>query len=190
MLAKTKDSNLSNCTGNPAAKAFTSLKLPRGLIPFRGVGNNPDAIPWVRGTKDGSGYAVPLRIIPDRGQRPENVTKPESQQLWDVFHNDVFGSKVSAKSDNLSVKNGPFPIHSGPKARSGYILAGETACDDINGNSVCTQSVTGQLPYIRVNGNIGPVLRQHLPGECLDLAEGDGPETASALQAKAEAANA
>jgi hypothetical protein len=35
-----------------------------------GVGNNPDAIPLVRGAKGGSGYTVPLRIVPERSEPP------------------------------------------------------------------------------------------------------------------------
>ena len=190
MLAKTRDSSLSNCTGNPAAKSFTSRKLPRGLIPFRGVGNNPDAIPWVRGGGGGGGGAVPLRIIPDLGQRPENVTKPESQQLWDVFHDDVLRSKVIAKSDDLSVENGPFPIHSGPKARSGYVLAGEAPGNDVNPNPICGQSFCGEGSNVVIAGHLWPVFRQHPARERFDLAEGNGLKTARALKAKAETANA
>ncbi len=40
-----------------------------------GVGNNEDPVTAVRGTNCGSGYTVPFRIIPARGQVPENVSK-------------------------------------------------------------------------------------------------------------------
>jgi hypothetical protein len=44
------------------------------------VSNNPDAVPPVRRSNGGSWYAVPFRIIPERGQRPENAVKSPSKQ--------------------------------------------------------------------------------------------------------------
>ena len=45
-----------------------------------GVAHNPDAVSMVRGTNGGSRNAVPFRIIPERGQVPENVAKAPSKQ--------------------------------------------------------------------------------------------------------------
>jgi hypothetical protein len=45
-----------------------------------GVGNDPDAVPPVRGTNGRSWNNVPLRVIPERGQRPENLTHPSIKQ--------------------------------------------------------------------------------------------------------------
>jgi hypothetical protein len=46
--------------------------LPLKFDPFqsddRGVGNNPYSVASVRRTNGGSWYAMPFRIIPDRGQ--------------------------------------------------------------------------------------------------------------------------
>ena len=58
---------------------------------FRSVGNNPDAIPSVRGTNGGSWYAVPFRIKPERGQVSENSAKSPAKQRCDVLHDDVAG---------------------------------------------------------------------------------------------------
>lgn len=43
-----------------------------------GVGNNEHAVTDVRGTDGCSRYAVPLRVIPERGQVPENSSKEPS----------------------------------------------------------------------------------------------------------------
>jgi hypothetical protein len=44
------------------------------------------------GTDEGRRYAVPLRVIPDTGQVPENVSHSGSKEPWDVLHEHVTGS--------------------------------------------------------------------------------------------------
>lgn len=60
-----------------------------------GVGNNPDAIPFVRCTNGARRDALPFRIVPERGQVPENlahwvepssVAKSLKAETWDVLH--------------------------------------------------------------------------------------------------------
>ena len=65
------------------------------LLPYCcavGVGNDPHAISAVRGADGGSWYAVPRRIVPERGQVSEYDPHPSSKERWDVFHDDVAGS--------------------------------------------------------------------------------------------------
>jgi hypothetical protein len=57
-----------------------------------GVRNKPEPVPPVRGAEGGSRYAVPLRVIPARGQVPDNSAKSSSKESCDVFHDDVAGS--------------------------------------------------------------------------------------------------
>jgi len=45
-----------------------------------GVGHNPDPVASVRRTNGGSWYAVPFRIVPERGQVPENSVKSPSSE--------------------------------------------------------------------------------------------------------------
>ena len=80
MFAKSRASNLSTLTGNPLSKEVTSLTVGLTPIDFRGVGNNPDPIPFMSGTNVGSWYAMPLCIIPERGQVSENCAHPISKQ--------------------------------------------------------------------------------------------------------------
>ena len=51
---------------------------------------------------------MPDRIIPERGQIPENSAKPSawllawaSQQVCDVLHENDFRSKVASQTDNF-----------------------------------------------------------------------------------------
>lgn len=53
-----------------------------------GVGNNPEPVAPVRGANGGSGYAIPPRIVPERGQVSENVSKSSTKERCDVFHDD------------------------------------------------------------------------------------------------------
>jgi hypothetical protein len=57
-----------------------------------GVGHDPDPVAAVRGT-DGSRWdAVPLRVIPARGQVAENVAHSSNKEPWDVLHEHPAGS--------------------------------------------------------------------------------------------------
>ena len=70
-----------------------------------GVGNNPDPISVMVRAKFGSGYTVPLRIIPDLGNVPENSLKPISpvsvKQVCDVFKDGVSGSNFPKQTGAL-----------------------------------------------------------------------------------------
>jgi hypothetical protein len=54
-----------------------------------GVGHDPNAIPPVGSANGGSRNAVPLRVIPERGQVSENCSKPSPKKCCDVLHDDV-----------------------------------------------------------------------------------------------------
>jgi hypothetical protein len=45
-----------------------------------GVGNKPDTVAAVRGANGRSWYAVPLRVIPARGQVSENTSESSSKE--------------------------------------------------------------------------------------------------------------
>jgi hypothetical protein len=57
-----------------------------------GVGNHEYPITSVRGADGGSGYAVPLRVIPDLGKVSEYVSHPPSKEAWHVLHDREPGS--------------------------------------------------------------------------------------------------
>jgi hypothetical protein len=45
-----------------------------------GVGNNPDPVSLVRGANGGRWYAIPFRIVPERGQVSENNSKSSAKE--------------------------------------------------------------------------------------------------------------
>jgi hypothetical protein len=58
----------------------------------RGVGNNPDPVAAVRGADGGRRYAIPLRVIPARGQVSEYVSHSANKEPWNVLHEHEPGS--------------------------------------------------------------------------------------------------
>jgi hypothetical protein len=68
------------------------VPFPRGppLCEFAsGVGNNEDSPASMRGTKGCCRDAIPFRIVPERGQVPENSSKSPNSERIDIFHDDV-----------------------------------------------------------------------------------------------------
>jgi hypothetical protein len=66
--------------GFPRTTWSRSPLPPRSAIVAAGVGNKPDPVPPVRGTNGASRNAVPLRVIPARGQVSENSPESSSKE--------------------------------------------------------------------------------------------------------------
>jgi hypothetical protein len=154
-----------------------------------GVGNDPDTISPMVGTKGGSWYAVPVRIIPDRGQVSENGSKPSTKQSCDVLHDEVSRSKLASQSGDFAPKAAARSFKACTGSSIADVLAGEPSADDIDGNSICAQSFAGKGSHVVVAGDVRPVLGEDAAGELFDFTEGDGLETACAFEAKAKPSN-
>jgi hypothetical protein len=74
---------------------------------------------------------VPLRIIPERGQVSENVSKAPSKQSCDVFHDDVGRSYLANEPGIFAPEAGSFAGQSGAFAGNADVLAWEPAAYDI-----------------------------------------------------------
>ena len=57
-----------------------------------GVGHHEDPPAEMRRTDGGSRNALPFRVIPERGQVPENVPHSSNKETWDVLHDNPTGS--------------------------------------------------------------------------------------------------
>jgi hypothetical protein len=57
-----------------------------------GVGQDEDPVAFVGGAHVGRLKAVPDRIEPERGQVPENITKPSAKESEGVLQEDEGGS--------------------------------------------------------------------------------------------------
>src|ERR1700740_824397 len=136
----------------------------------------------------GSRYAVPLRIIPERGQVSENVSEPSMKQVCDVLHDDEARSKFANKASVMRPEAAALTSEPHALSRTTDVLARETPADDIDSNSVCGELSAGEVSNVMVAGNLGPVLRQCLACEWFDLAERDRLEPASPRKAQVKPA--
>ena len=82
-----------------------------------GVGKDEQPLAEVRRADLGGREHVPFRIVPERGQRPENSSEV-SKQLWHVLHDDEAGSKYANDANEL-----------GPEAGAGAVDANSLAGD-------------------------------------------------------------
>ena len=156
----------------------------------RGVGHDPDAFPQVGSANVCRRNNSPLRIIPERGQVAENVSKPPSKQSCDVFHKHVSRSYLANEPGVFAPQAGTLSGKAGAFAGVGQVLAGETAAYDIGPRSHFGQPIGRHGLNIVMNGHLGPMLCQHLPAERVYLAKCDSLETAGPFKAEAEAADA
>ena len=96
--------------------------------------NGEDPVTAVRGADGSCRYAIPDRVVPERGQRPENFSPDgsvvESKDVRHVLHEDVSGSKLANGSGHLSPQNGLGVSESLLLARAACALAGEAAGEE------------------------------------------------------------
>ena len=116
-----------------------------------GVGNNPQSGAKVRGADVGRSYAIPFRIVPEKGQVSENNSKPSTSERCDVLHDDDFGSKLANESGILPPQARSFTLDASARAGKADVLAGEPAADGANPNSVCGQSFSREGADVVIN---------------------------------------
>jgi hypothetical protein len=68
------------------------MAAPPVFVIAVGVGHKPPSVPSVGSANGTCWYTFPASIIPERGKVPENVSKSETKDAWDVFSNDEAGS--------------------------------------------------------------------------------------------------
>jgi len=123
-----------------------------------GVGHNPDSISAVWQSNAGSSYAMPFRVIPERGQVSENFSKPSRKQRCDVLHDDVVRSYFANEARVVTPQSRPLACKPCPRARKTDVLAWKSSADDIDADSVSSQSACGERAHIFVTRDAGPVL--------------------------------
>jgi hypothetical protein len=141
------------------------------LIPgscAEGVGTNPDdehPVPDMRGTNGGSRYAMPFRIKPDLGQRPENSVQSPSKQRCHVFQHNNSRSEFANQANGLEEQSGAFSVKSCPESGVGNILTRETTADNVNGFKV----VPSALSDISLPVDVWPMFGEHSVCIIVDL---------------------
>jgi hypothetical protein len=97
-----------------------------------GVGNNPDPVPAVRGANGGSGYTVPLRIIPERSEAPEDGIQSARAKGAGIFDDDPRRADLVDEPVELEPEAAAFTGKSCSLSCEADILAGEPSTDDID----------------------------------------------------------
>jgi hypothetical protein len=176
-------------------RCMVSIENGANPLLLLGVGQKPNPVARMWSADRGSRYAMPLRVIPDRGQVAENSAKPSAwlfaratKQVCDVLHDEELRSKFANKSVDFGPKAASRSFHASASPGNRDVLARESPADDIHGNSVCSEPVCGEGSDIFVTGDMGPMLLQDGAAEGFDLAKGNGGE-ACALKAEGEAAD-
>jgi hypothetical protein len=141
---------------------FDGPRLPQFAS---GVGNNKNSVPDMRGTKGGSRYAMPFRVITDRGQRPEYSTHPPSKQRCHVLQHNDAGSELSNHANGFKEQSASLSIKSCPKSGVGNVLTWKPAADDVNGFEI----VRADLRDVSLSVDVRPVLLQHLRRVVVDF---------------------
>jgi hypothetical protein len=114
----------------------------------------------MRGTNGGSRYAMPFRIIPDLGQRPENSVQSPSKQRCHVFQHNASGSQFANHANGLKEQPGPLPVKPCPSSGVGNILTRKSAADNIDWLKVMSST----LQDIALAMHVRPVFGKHSVG--------------------------
>jgi hypothetical protein len=85
----------------------------------------------MRGTNGRRRDARPLRVIPHRGQVPENSIESPNKQPWDVFHEHEAGSKHANDSREFRPQARSLAVNTGSLPGKADVLTGESSRDDI-----------------------------------------------------------
>lgn len=160
---------------------------------LRGVGKKgrkPKSISDMGGANVGSVYAIPLSMIPERGHiteySPEPSPRISRKEFWHVLHDCDFRSNIANKPREVSPQPAPLAINTRSAASLGQVLAGKTATDDVDGNSIGSKSCCGKGADVIVAGDVWPVLGKDFARERFDFAESDGFKSACSFKAKAK----
>jgi hypothetical protein len=186
-LRASTDSDVIVLRSPPGILRFIAI-CASGVLPSSratGVGNEPNPISPVRGAKGTSRYAVPLRVIPERGQVSKHSPESSSKESWDVLHQDVSGSKLANKAGVLRPKTRTLSLNTCASSCVAEVLARESTAENVDRLNV----IAPQLAYVVVDRHVRPVLGKNLLAEGVLLAEPCGLK-ASPFQPKVEAANA
>ena len=96
------------------------------------IRDEPEPITDMRGTEGDSRYAIPLRVIPARGQVSKHSSESSMSESWNVLHEHVSGSKLTNDPSELGPKTRAGSGDPGTLAGETEVLAGKAAADDID----------------------------------------------------------
>lgn len=142
--------------GRTAAPGLALWFVPPELA--AGVGNHEDPVTSVRGANGCRRNAVPLRVIPARGQVSENSLKPPNKERCHVLNKHVPGSNLPNDPGVLSPQSRLFPVNSSAESCCADVLAREPSAEHVTGREV----VGADGSHVVEAGDVGPMLREDL----------------------------
>src|SRR5690606_23559328 len=122
--------------GRTAAPEVSDSLFSSAVSLAAGIRNDENSITEVIGANGCRRNAIPLRIIPARGQVSEYDAQPSSKQRCYVLHDDVAGSKLANDPGKLRPQAGAFASNACSLSGIANVLAGEASADEINGREI------------------------------------------------------
>jgi hypothetical protein len=142
-----------------------------------GVPNDKDAGTEVRGTKGGSGYGTPRRIIPHGFQAPDDRLKTaafnplafaDREETLDVFDEDPPRLEGLDDSDELEEESTAFARQPDPPAGRADVLAREASTDEVDGLEFF-EILSCELPDVFMLWHLRPMLIEYGSAELVSL---------------------
>src|ERR1051326_7930543 len=131
-----------------------------------GVGQNEDPITELRGTEGCRRETIPLRIIPARGQVPEDNVEPPRAESRHVLHDRVARSKRANEPKKSPPQPGPRAFNADLPAGVGDVLAGKAADDRVGWHVDLAAMKRGDVIEF---GNLRPVILKNGSAKWIDL---------------------
>lgn len=133
---------------------------------------------------------MPLRVIPDRSERPEHLVQSSRAKGADVFDEGELRPDFVDEPVVLKPKARSLSAQTGLFAGGADVLAREAAADDVDRfDAGELKSISAEVSHVGELIDVGPVLSQD-PASCLiELAERNGAEVSGALKPETEAAD-
>jgi hypothetical protein len=145
-----------------------------------GVGHDPDAVAFVRGTGMVRTLHSPLRIVPQRGQVPKYCSESSGNKHWGIFHEHEARSYFANDSRKFFPESAALAGNSFSFSCGGNVLARKPARNNVN-NSAPRFAVKGAniIPDGK-RGQTSVVLScdQYACGVCVEFNGADGTEPA------------
>ena len=128
---------------------------------------------------------MPLRIIPDRSEAPEDFPQSSTAKGCNVFCDDKPRARFRNDAEHFEPEAGPRAVEAGTVSGKADILAGEPAANDVDCRySSIPESIRTDSTHVAENRNPGPVTIKDGGCVCVLLTKSDGAEPAGAFESK------
>jgi hypothetical protein len=129
---------------------------------------------------------MPLRIIPDRSERPEHFVQSARSKGADVFDERVLRADFLDEAVELPPQTASLARQSGASPGGADILAGESSAEHIHGNSICRESRGIERFNVFIDWHPRPMLVEDGTAERFDFAKRNSPKPTRAFQTQRE----